>query len=92
MVVQFDLLTCRQEVKRDSESLLLEDVSEPNSFDPSLNLSKPQVLQFQGSEMLDDSVSLSLSFKRLLIVVLLQAEDSAVGDLEKWIAFHCKQG
>ena len=91
MIVKLYLLASRQEVKRDSESLLLEDVSKANSFRPSLALHKPQLLKFQGSEVLDDAVGLGLSFKRVLIGVLLQAEDGAIGDLEKRIAFHCSK-
>lgn len=91
MIVKLYLFTSRQEVKRDSESLLLEDVSKANSFRPSLALRQPQLLKFQGSEVLDDAVGLGLSFKRVLIAVLLQAEDGAIGDLEKGIAFHCSK-
>ena len=86
--MQFYPLTCGQEVKCDSQSFLLEDVSKADSIRPPWALLQAQFLKFQGSEMLDDAVELGLSFQRVLIGVLLQAEDSAIGDLEKWIAFH----
>lgn len=88
MIVQFYLLAGWQEVKRYSESLLLEDISKADSIRPPLALLQAHFLKFQGSEMLDDAVELGLPFQRVLIGVLLQAEDGAIGDLEKRIAFH----
>lgn len=86
--MEFYPLTSRQEVKRDSESFLLEDIPKANSVCPSLVLPQPQFLKFQGSEMLDDAVELGLPFQRVFVGVFLQAEDGTISDLEKRIALH----